>query len=398
MTSNQQILVSQNYLFNLNQDITYLNCAAYSPLLNVSVEAGQRGIALKVNPVDINPTQHFFDNVNIVRQLFSDLINAQEADRIAIVGSVAYGMAIVAQNLHRLPNIEEKKHVILIEEEFPNNVYAFERVNTQLGLSYLTIGPDNQTQDKAKSWNENVLNAIDNQTAMVVVPHVHWIYGVRFDLETISKRCKEVGALLIVDGTQSVGAYPFDIEKIQPDALICASYKWLLSSYSMGLAYFGEFFDDGVPIEESWMNRKDSDKFAQLTNYERAYRPKAQRYNVGEFSHFIQMPMLEVSLRQIMAWGVDNIQSYTKKITQKAIEQLQNMGCDFASESYRVNHLLGISLPQSLDSKQLYENLTAQKIIVSLRGSTIRVSPHLYNEESDLDRLTEAITKTLQKS
>lgn len=398
MDSNQQILSNQKHLFNLNQDVCYLNCAAYSPLLNASVEAGQRGIALKVNPVEINPKRNFFDNVDGVRQIFSDLVNANDAERIAVIGSVAYGMAVVANNLHRLPNIDHKKHVILVEEEFPNNVYAFERVNAQLGLNYLTIGPNKSVDDTAKSWNENMLNAITNQTAMVVMPHVHWIYGVRFDLEAISKRCKEVGALLIIDGTQSVGAYPFDIERIKPDALICASYKWLLSPYSMGLAYFGEFFDDGVPVEESWMNRKDSDKFAQLTNYERAYRPKAQRYNVGEFSHFIQMPMLETSLKQITTWGVENIQKYTKSITENAIDELQKLGCKVASESYRVNHLLGISLPLNIDSKQLYENLTDQKIIVSLRGTAIRVSPHLYNEASDLDKLVEIITNTLHKS
>jgi selenocysteine lyase/cysteine desulfurase len=363
--------------------------------LNVSVEAGQRGIALKVNPVEINPQKNFFENVDRVRLIFSDLVNANDFERIAVIGSVAYGMAVVANNLHRLPDIAQKKHVILIEEEFPNNVYAFERVNAQLGLTYLTIGPNKSVDDTAKSWNENILNAITNQTAMIVMPHIHWIYGVRFDLETISKRCKEVGALLIIDGTQSVGAFPFDIEKIQPDALICASYKWLLGPYSMGLAYFGEFFDNGVPIEESWMNRKDSDKFAQLTNYERAYRPKAQRYNVGESSHFIQMPMLETSLKQIMAWGVENIQNYTKSITENAIEELQKLGCKVASESYRVNHLFGVSLPYQIDSKQLYDNLTSQNIIVSLRGTAIRVSPHLYNDESDLDKLVETIAKTL---
>ncbi|MCU0324626.1 MAG: aminotransferase class V-fold PLP-dependent enzyme [Spirosomaceae bacterium] len=395
MNSNQQILFNQKHFFNLNQDVCYLNCAAYSPLLNVSVEAGQRGIALKVNPVEINPQKNFFENVDRVRLIFSDLVNANDFERIAVIGSVAYGMAVVANNLHRLPDIAQKKHVILIEEEFPNNVYAFERVNAQLGLTYLTIGPNKSVDDTAKSWNENILNAITNQTAMIVMPHIHWIYGVRFDLETISKRCKEVGALLIIDGTQSVGAFPFDIEKIQPDALICASYKWLLGPYSMGLAYFGEFFDNGVPIEESWMNRKDSDKFAQLTNYERAYRPKAQRYNVGESSHFIQMPMLETSLKQIMAWGVENIQNYTKSITENAIEELQKLGCKVASESYRVNHLFGVSLPYQIDSKQLYDNLTSQNIIVSLRGTAIRVSPHLYNDESDLDKLVETIAKTL---
>jgi selenocysteine lyase/cysteine desulfurase len=102
-------------------------------------------------------------------------------------------------------------------------------------------------------WNEKILSAIDNNTRAVALGNVHWADGTLFQLEEIRKRTRDVGALLIVDGTQSVGVMPFDVKKIQPDALVCAGYKWLLGPYSIGLAYYSEYFDEGTPIEESWL-------------------------------------------------------------------------------------------------------------------------------------------------
>ena len=105
--------------------------------------------------------------------------------------------------------------------------------------------------------------------------HIHWADGTLFDLKAIRQRTRDVGALLIIDGTQSIGALPFDIQEIQPDALICAGYKWLMGPYSLGLAYLGEFFDEGIPIEENWKNRHNSHHFARLVNYEDKYQPHA---------------------------------------------------------------------------------------------------------------------------
>jgi selenocysteine lyase/cysteine desulfurase len=195
----------------------------------------------------------------------------------------------------------------------------------------------------------------------------------------------------LLDGTQSVGILDFDVEKIQPDALICSGYKWLLGPYSIGLAYFGEFFDEGIPVEESWMHRAESDNFAKLIRYERAYKPKAQRYNMGEHSNFILMPMLEDSLTQILDWGVNNIQNYCQKITQKPIEALQELGCKIENEAYRASHLLGISLPENIDNQAFTEKLLANKIIISNRGVAIRVSQNVYNTESDLWALVEVL-------
>jgi selenocysteine lyase/cysteine desulfurase len=382
---------NQTHLFSIEEGITYLNGAAYSPTLKSSVERGIEGINLKANtPFKISGQDHF-TLPEKVQQLFSKLVNIADYQRVAIISAASYGMAIVANNIHRLPNLSDKKHIIQIQDEFPNNVYAFDRVCQMHNLTYKTIAKPDVLEHRGKLWNEHILEGITAETAMVVMPHIHWIYGVKFDLETISKRCKEVGALLIIDGTQSVGMLDFDVEKIQPDALICAGYKWLLGPYSIGLAYLGEFFDEGVPVEESWMHRAESDNFAKLIRYERAYRPKAQRYNMGEHSNFILMPMLEDSLTQILDWGVENMQNYCREITQKPIEKLQELGCILEIEAFRASHLLGINLPKNIDNQSFTNKLLSNKIIISNRGVAIRVSQNIYNTEADLDALIEVL-------
>ena len=386
-------MTNQSHLFALEEGITYLNGAAYAPMLKTSVAKGTEGMLMKASrPFTINPQSHFEPSEN-VQKLFARLLNIDNPQRVAIINAVSYGMAVVAHNLHRLPGILSKKHIVLIQDEFPNNVYAFERVSNDLSLKYNTVAKPDTIENRGQLWNESILNSINQETAMVVMPHIHWIYGVKFDLAAISKRCKEVGALLIVDATQSVGAMAFDVQTIQPDAVICAGYKWLLGPYSIGLAYFGEFFDEGVPLEESWLNRLDSNKFAQLINYQKSYRPFAQRYNAGEYSQFIQLPMLEDSLCQILEWGVDNIQQYCKRITQKPLEALIDMGCGLEDEAFRGHHLLGLNLPAGVDNAAFTEQLLQNKIIVSNRGVAIRISPNVYNTEADMWALVESLCR-----
>jgi selenocysteine lyase/cysteine desulfurase len=392
----QMSLQCQKHLFSIEEDITYLNGAAYSPTLKSSVERGIEGIQLKASHTHLIKGSDHFTLPQKVQKLFAQLINEPDYERIAVISSVSYGMAVVANNVHRIPKLSAKKNIIQIQDEFPNNVYAFDRVCQKHDLVYKTIAKPDTLENRGGLWNQSIMEGINTETAIVVIPHIHWIYGVKFDLEAISKHCKEVGALLVIDGTQSVGILDFDCQKIQPDALICAGYKWLLGPYSIGMAYFGEFFDEGVPIEESWMHRAESDNFAQLIRYERAYRPKAQRYNMGEHTQFIQVPMLEDSLTQILNWGVNNMQNYCAKIIEKPLIALQELGCWVEESANRANHLLGISLPKSITGgvshNQVFtDKLSANKIFVSNRGAAIRVSQNVYNTEADLWALVEIL-------
>ncbi len=245
-----------------------------------------------------------------------------------------------------------------------------------------------EAANRTEAWNEAILRAINERTRLVAMANVHWADGTLFDLMAIRQRTREVGALLIIDGTQSVGALPIDVATLQPDALICAGYKWLLGSYSLGLAYYGPAFDAGVPIEENWINRLHSSDFKNLVHYQPAYELGAARYSVGEQSNFFLMPMLRAALEQLLDWGVGNIQDYTKQLSAKPLEILQELGCRVAPASERCGHLFGVRLHEGqLDFQQLRGALEAKRVYVSFRGSAIRVAPHVYNDERDFEQL-----------
>jgi selenocysteine lyase/cysteine desulfurase len=201
-----------------------------------------------------------------------------------------------------------------------------------------------------------------------------------------------VGALVVVDGTQSIGAMPFDLSRIRPDAVICAGYKWMMGPYSIGLAYYGEAFDQGVPLEENWINRLGSEDFTGLVKYQDAYQPGALRYEVGEHSNFILVPMMLEALRQVNAWGPANIQAYCRAITRRGIALLREHGYWVEDETWRGQHLFGIRFPQGLDPVKIRERVKRKNISVSFRGEFMRVSPHVYNTEQEFMKLVEVLT------
>ena len=192
---------------------------------------------------------------------------------------------------------------------------------------------------------------------------------------------------MIVDGTQSVGALPFSVKELEPDALICAGYKWLLGPYSLGLAYYAESFNSGIPIEENWINRLNSEDFKGLTAYQERFQPGAERYSVGESSNFNHIPMLLKALEQLLDWKPEVIQKYCHEISSNAIDKIRGSGYFIEEDAYRAKHLFGIYLRPEHSKELIKKRLESKKIFVSYRGEAIRVSPHLYNTTSDFEQL-----------
>ncbi|HMP98282.1 MAG TPA: aminotransferase class V-fold PLP-dependent enzyme [Cyclobacteriaceae bacterium] len=385
------MLTKQASKFSLNKGSTYLNCAYMSPLLKTVEKAGLEGMLRKRNPAEIS-TDDFFTDTELLRTEFAHLINTKESKRVVIIPSVSYGLANVANNL----KLKKGQHVIVASEQFPSNYYPWQTLSDVVGAQVKVVAPPDDFKNRGKIWNERILDAINNKTRAVAIGHIHWADGTLFDLQKIRKRTREVGALLIIDGSQSVGALPFDIRKIQPDALVTAGYKWLLGPYSLGLAYYGEYFDKGKPIEENWINRINSENFADLVKYQKQYQPGALRYEVGEHSNFILLPMLLGAIRQINDWGVTEIQNYCKQITADSLNKLEAIGYLIEKEKYRASHLFGIRPANGVSIESLKEALSINKISVSIRGNAIRVSPHLYNDEADMKKLTRVLADVVK--
>ncbi len=375
----------QKTKFILSKKVTYLNCAYMSPMLKKVEKAGFKGIKQKRKPYHITPID-FFKTSDLVKKRFSSIIDCKNHNRIAIIPSASYGLANVVNNI----SIKEKDEIILLDEQFPSNVYPWLNLKERSKAKLVFIKRPDTLIDSGKKWNEEILAAITNKTKVVAIGNIHWACGTLFDLIAIRKKTAEVGALLIIDGTQSIGALPLSIEKIQPDALICAGYKWLMGPYSIGVAYYGNYFDKGIPIEDNWINRRGSENFSGLINYSDKYGELASRYNVGEQSNFILLPMLLAGLNQIESWGVKNIQDYCKNLISEEIKKVNQKKYWIEKENYRANHLFGI---KQLDNKvNLIEKLKSKKISVSIRGDKIRVSPHVYNDKREIKKLFECLT------
>ena len=226
---------------------------------------------------------------------------------------------------------------------------------------------------------------------MVSTGHVHWADGTLFDLAALRKRTDEVGAILVIDGTQSIGAMPFDVQKFKPDAVVAAGYKWLMGPYSSGVAYFGEYFADGRPIENNWINRLNSEKFAGLVNYQDEYQSGSIRYEVGESANFILTPMLTRALKQVNEWTPAGIQEYLGNLTAPYLAELRDLDIQIEKDAFRAKHLYGLRLPDHMNLDEVKANFTKNHIYVSIRGNSIRVSPHLYNGERDMERLVQIL-------
>lgn len=214
-------LPDQRDLFEIPDDITYLNCAYISPLLRAAREAGQAAIARKSTPWRI--TSHdFFEESEAARSLFAGLISS-DADGVALIPSASYGLSLAAANIP----VREGQHIVLLEDAFPSNVYPWRDLAERSGAGVEVVARPSDFD-----WTRELLERIDERTAVVAVPQYHWTDGSLVDLDRVGERARAVGAALVVDATQSLGAAPLDLGKVQPDYLVAATYKSVFDSNS----------------------------------------------------------------------------------------------------------------------------------------------------------------------
>jgi selenocysteine lyase/cysteine desulfurase len=296
-------------------------------------------------------------------------------DNIAFAPSASYGLATVAKNIKP----KAQREIIVLEKQFPSNVYVWEKLALQFDLKLITV-----KRDKDKSLTESILKSITEQTAVVAIPNCHWMDGALVHLDQVSKKVKQVNALLVLDLSQSLGALPINIEQIDPDYAVSVGYKWLMGPYSMSYQYIAPRWQERwEPLEYSWMTRNKSDDFTTLTHYTSEFRTGARKFDVGEFSQFNTMPMLIAALKQINEWGVDTIQSHAKVLTDIIKKLNMTEGNDYGETA---GHMVAIPFGNR-DADKIKKTLADQKIVVSFRESIIRVSPNLYNTPEDIAKL-----------
>jgi selenocysteine lyase/cysteine desulfurase len=374
-------LGSQSDLFEIPEDIVYLNCAYMSPQLRPVREAGERAVSRKSRPWEITPDV-FFEDAEEIRTLFARLVGG-DADGVAIIPSVSYGISVAAANVP----VEEGEKIVILEDQFPSNVYAWGELAERSGARLVTL-PRPEDFD----WTRALLEEIDTGTAVVAVPNCHWTDGSLVDLARVGKSAREAGAALVVDAIQSLGAHPFDVSEVRPDFLVASSYKWLLGPYGVGFMHVGEMYREGNPIEHNWINRRGSQDFSRLVAYQDAFQPGARRYDVGERSNFALLPMVAEALRQLIDWEVENISETIGSLTDLIEAKAGELGIATIPKERRARHMIGLMLGPDAP-EDLAAQLTAHNVFVSVRGESVRVSPHLYNTKEEVDRLFEVLQR-----
>ena len=370
-------LACQREHFDIPGDVAYLNTAYMGPLSHEVLEAIETGARRKVRPWEI-VVDDFFEPIEEARTLFARVIGG-DADGVAIVPSVSYGVAVAAANLP----LRDGGRVITLAEQFPSNVYGWREVGKRAGTEVVTV---ERTGD---DWTPGVLAAIDERTDVVALPNCHWADGTLVDLVRVGDAARAVGAKLVLDLTQSLGARPFDVGAVRPDFVISAVYKWLLGPYSIAFLWAAPDQRDGTPIEWNWITRSDSRDFAGLIDYRDTYQPGARRYDVGEVSNFILVPGAVAALRQTLGWGVANVEAYIAGLNDHLAARADALGLRVPPSAFRSRHLLGVRFDG--DARELGRRLASERIHVSVRGDAIRVAPHVYNTVADIDRLLEVL-------
>lgn len=366
-------------LFDLPADRAYFNCASVGPLPRAAIAEIEAAAARHGQPWRLTETQ-WFDDVEERRALFAGLLGAAP-DAIALVPAASFGLAVAARNLDARPG----QRVLVPADDFPSDVYTWRAFAARTGAEILTAG-----REAGQSWTEAVLAALDERVAIVATPNVHWTDGGYFDLVRIAARARDIGAKLVVDASQSCGVLPLDLAEVRPDFLIAVGYKWLLGPYGLSYLYVDEAHRGGAPIEENWIQRLGSEDFAKLVDYEERYRPGARRFDVGQRSAFELTRAASVSLSLIGGWGVAAISKRLGAITGKIEAAARDMGLATTSGPERCPHLLGLALPPGVAAAEIFREANVH---VGFRGPAVRIAPHMYTSDADVERLIGALAR-----
>ncbi|MBZ5655096.1 MAG: aminotransferase class V-fold PLP-dependent enzyme [Acidobacteriia bacterium] len=301
-----------------------------------------------------------------------------------MVPSASYGVATAACNLP----LGKGQTILVLDEQFPSNYYPWQRLAEENGAS-LKIVPWPEDQD----WTAAVLNHLTPEVAIAALPHVQWTSGGRLDLVRIGEACRKLGVALAFDLTQSLGALPFSVRDVQPDFAVAANYKWLMAPYTTGLLYVAPKWHAGRPLEENWIQRANARDFASLILYTPDYDAGARRFDMGERSNFALLPAATRAMKQLLEWDIAQISLTIGAMNRQLADAAAELGFSVPPEPLRAPHYLCLRRKAGIPA-ELPETLARQKVFVSVRGSSVRVTPHVYNSATDAERLISCLRET----
>ncbi len=367
------------------EDATYLNLAGEAPLPKVSLRATQAALEWKKFPQRI-PDSVYFELPNSIRASVAKLIGGRP-DEVAITTGATGGLAAVANGFEWKPDDE----VILAKAEFPAHFATWKPLEALGRLRVKVIAPRERfiTAD-------DFLAAMGPKTRVISASLVRFDDGSLLDAARVAKACHAQGAMLLLDVSQAAGAMPIDVARLGADFLVCSGYKWLLGPYGTGFFWArGELIRQMLVGPFYWTALEGAEKFHTLSMEELRLAPGARRWDSPETASFFNLAAMNASLEFVLRAGPETVLEHNRRLMGMMYERLPRDRCVAASpaEPERRGPYACFAARSAEKTAALYERLRKENVIVSLREGNLRVSPHLYNTERDIDKLIASVTR-----
>jgi len=379
------MLPSQRALFDMPRDVCFMNAAAWSPLPLASQEAGRAAIGRKGQPWKL-PDGFQREQYERTRKAAAALIGA-EPDDVALISSVGYGVSTAGKVLQ----VPRGTRVIVLENDHTSPVLEW-HARAQAGGFVV----DTVKQPSDGDWTSAVLTAIERAgvppVALASISSVHWSDGGAIDLPRVRAALKKQGAAFLIDATHDAGVRHIDVKTLDPDFLIFPTYKWVLGPYGRAFMYVAKRHQHGVPLEQTAAARKAVNAEDTIYFRDTSYREDARRYDMGERDHFVSMEMAAIGMEMMAGWGNDAIIARLSMLTGRLADGLGNLGVGVLDAKVRAPHILCVSFPQGM-APDLPKRLAAEGVHAAPRLGRLRISPHVYNDEQDVERFIDVFRK-----
>jgi selenocysteine lyase/cysteine desulfurase len=344
---------------------TWLNTATYGQL-PLRTRAAVDGHFARRDETACADFLTWFDDVDEVRSLIAQLIHCQPEDIAFTVNAAsALSLFLLGMEWH------EGDRIVTLRDEFPNQYYCASSLADR-GVELIRM---------------NEVNSLPERTRAVLVSTVNYSNGYRPDMAMISHLARRAGALLYVDGTQSVGALRFDVRQVNPHMMAVDGYKWLLCPNGATFFYISpELRRTLAPSVIGWRSDAGWRSVDALHLGPHRLPEGAEKYE-GGMVNFPSIYGAAESIRMMLEIGPECIEKRVLELAGMTADMLRRLGASIVHEH---THIVAAHWPDR-DASALAKNLQEQRIVVSARHGNLRVSAHFYNTEADLEKLEAAL-------
>ena len=347
---------------------TFLNTATYGQMPRSAADAVVRHLARR-DELACGDYLAWFDDMDAIRQSCARLVRCDATD-IAFVTNASTGLAALLLGL----SWQSGDEVLTLDDEFPNQLYV-SAVLARFGARLRTV-----------VWPE-FYQSVNERTRLVVLSTVNYATGFRPPLEEISRFVRERGVLLYADGSQSVGALQFDIGLVRPSVLCVDAYKWMLSANGAGFLYVDPELRQRLPASVvGWRSDRNWRSVDSLNHGEPVFAQAAEKYEGGMLP-FPSIYGMGAVIDLMLEVGPAAIEARVLELAQKARAML----CGLGAEVNRDESQIVTAVLPGRDAGELARSLKERRILVSARHGRLRVSPHFYNDETDLEVMRKAL-------